>query len=119
AVRMHDLNHLISWLIYIFAGKDSHTWPEGHRLRPGLLAMGSSVTRVFIRLDGRQDGRVAGEEEYAADPCAGRGSAVKLVSAGSAALLEPGGGIAEEDPAPAHVGVGRRGLGLGDRLADS
>jgi len=116
---MHDLNHLISWLIYIFAGKDSHTWPEGHRLRPGLLAMGSSVTRVFIRLDGRQDGRVAGEEEYAADPCAGRGSAVKLVSAGSAALLEPGGGIAEEDPAPAHVGVGRRGLGLGDRLADS
>ena len=26
---MHDLNHLISWLIYIFAGKDSHTWPEG------------------------------------------------------------------------------------------
>ena len=61
----------------------------------------------------------AGQEKHAADPCAGRGSAVKLVSAGSAALLEPGGGIAEEDPAPAHVGVGRRGLGLGDRLADS
>ena len=26
---MHDRNSLISWLIYLFSGKDSHTWPEG------------------------------------------------------------------------------------------
>jgi hypothetical protein len=35
-----------------------------------------------------------------------------------AALVEPGRGIAEEDPGPAHVGVGRRSLGVGGRLAE-
>ncbi len=60
----------------------------------------------------------AGQEKHAADPCAGRGSAVTLVRAVSPALVESGGGVAEEDPAPAHIGVGRGGLGLGHRLAE-